>query len=335
MKPGRSRCKRSGCVNACAIETVLGPISPWDLGFCHAHEHLFIAAGYCETVVPSLRIDDYRLTVEELKRYHAAGGMSLVDAQPVGCGRMAHYLVPTSIETRVNIIASTGFHKLEFYPPRHWIHSSSQDELTELFISELTQGMYLDGDHAWPSQRLTARAGVIKVAVGAEGPTKEYIRLLEAAAAAGRATSVPLLCHIEPGKGAIELVEFLATKGVPKESIIICHLDRVADVALSKEVASKGVYLEYDTIGRAKYHSDEDEVNLIRSMVDAGFEDQLLLGLDTTRERLASYGGSIGLDYLKTRFIPKLLGGGLSAECVEKMTVANPAAAFARYDTTT
>lgn len=314
------------------VETILGPISCDDLGFCHAHEHMFIAAGYNETVVASLRIDNYRLTVEELERYRAAGGMSLVDAQPVGCGRMAHCLTRASVETRVNIIASTGFHKLEFYSPNHWIHSSSQDELTELFISELVQGMYSDGDHKWPSQRLAARAGVIKAAIGSQGPSEEYIRLLEAAAAASCATSVPLLCHTEMGEGAIELVKFLRARSVPKTKIIVCHLDRIGDVPLNKEVASTGVYLEYDTIGRFKYHSDEDEIDLIHHMVDAGFEDQLLLGLDTTRERLASYGGGIGLDYLKTSFVPKLLKSGLPAGCIRKMTIDNPAAAFARYE---
>ncbi len=335
MKSGRTMCEVREWTNECSIETVLGSISPQNLGFCQAHEHLFIASGHCETIVPSLRIDDYELTVEEIKRYRDVGGVSLVDAQPIGCGRMVRWLVRASAETKVNIIASTGFHKLEFYPPGHWIRSASQDELTELFINELTQGMYSDGDHEWPSRRFTAKAGVIKVAVGSEGPSDDYLRLLEAAVDASNATSCSLLCHTEPGNGAIELVKFLRANGVPEKSIIICHLDRVIDVRLSKEIASEGVYLEYDTIGRFKYHSDEEEVDLILTMIDAGFEDQLLLGLDTTRERLASYGGSIGLDYLKTRFIPKMLQSGVSVGCLEKMTVVNPAKAFARHDIAT
>jgi predicted metal-dependent phosphotriesterase family hydrolase len=313
------------------IETVLGPMHCDELGFCHSHEHVFIAPGYWETVVPSLRIDDYRLTIEELERYRSSGGLSLVDAQPVGCGRMARYLVYASRETGVNIIASTGFHKLEFYPPGHWIHTASPEQLAELFIGELTLGMYSDGDHVWPSKRLAARAGVIKIAIGAEGLlSSEYQRLLDAAVCAHRETSASLLCHTEMGKDAVELGLWLMASGVKARSIILCHLDRVSDMELSKAAASTGVYLEYDTIARSKYHSDEEEASLICSMVDAGFADQLLMGLDTTRERLSSYGGGIGLDYLKTSFIPLLLSHGLSSKDVQKMMVANPAAAFAR-----
>jgi predicted metal-dependent phosphotriesterase family hydrolase len=322
--------KQSMCTCSRRIETVSGAITPGELGFCQAHEHLFIASGHCETIVSSLRIDDYNLTLRELEHYRNAGGVSLVDAQPVGCGRMAQHLARAAKEAGVNIIASTGFHKLEFYPPGHWIHTTPKESLAELFIGELTKGMHSDGDHAWPSRRLAPKAGVIKVAVGVKGPSDEYERLLDAAAAASCATSSPLLCHTEMGKGAIQLVDFLMSRGVPAKSIILCHLDRTTDVVLNKEAASTGVYLEYDTIGRFKYHSDKEEIDLINFMIDAGFQDQLLLGLDTTRERLTSYGGSIGLDYLWVSFIPQLLNSGVSAECVEKMTVANPAVAFAR-----
>jgi|GEM_PF-5119930 len=46
-----------------AIQTVLGPVS--HLGFCHSHEHLFIARGTPALVNPVLVIDDYELTKQE------------------------------------------------------------------------------------------------------------------------------------------------------------------------------------------------------------------------------------------------------------------------------
>ena len=58
-------------------------------------------------------------------------------------------------------------------------------------------------------------------------------------------------------------------------------------------VAGTGVYIEMDTIGRYKYHSDEEEVRLIRMLLDHGHEDRILLGLDTTRKRMKSYGGDM------------------------------------------
>jgi phosphotriesterase-related protein len=68
-------------------------------------------------------------------------------------------------------------------------------------------------------------------------------------------------------------------------------------------------------------------------MVEAGFAGNLLLGMDVTRERLPSYGGTPGLAFLSESFLPRLeeclgldLGSRASAgEAVEAMMVANPA----------
>lgn len=310
------------------VETVLGPIDARQLGFCQVHEHLFIESGFPETVVSSLRIDDYCLTVAELHAYRKAGGQSLVDAQPVGCGRMARNLSLASEETGVNIIGSTGFHKLVFYPHHHWIHTARCRDLAELFKDELKRGMYCDGNESWPRKQTSSRAGVIKVATDSEGMTAEYRKLFQAAASTGYDTSIPVICHTEMGSGALDQIEFLNKCGIPSDRIIVCHLDRTLDLPYHKEVASTGVFLEYDTIGRPRYHCDEEEIELIISMLEAGFERQLLLSLDTTRERFAAYGGRIGLDYLLDSFIPQLMAGGVSSSTVHMLTVENPAAAL-------
>ena len=88
--------------------------------------------------------------------------------------------------------------------------------------------------------------------------------------------------------------------------------------------------MEFDTIGRFKYHSDEDEAKFIVKLVEEGYEDTILLGLDTTRDRLKSYGGSIGLDYISKNFIPTLKDFGLSDKIIEKFLVTNPAKAFTK-----
>lgn len=91
-----------------------------------------------------------------------------------------------------------------------------------------------------------------------------------------------------------------------------------------------GVYLEFDTVARPKYHSDGYEIKLIQTVCDAGFSDRLLLGLDTTRQRLRSYGdpSAPGLDYIITRFIPQLIGSGIPAGTVDMFMKHNPAGAL-------
>ncbi|MCX7708776.1 MAG: hypothetical protein N2484_02885 [Clostridia bacterium] len=314
------------------IMTVQGAIPASSLGFCHSHEHLFLADGQSAKVHAALRLDDFDHTVEELELFKSIGGRSIVDAQPVGAGRIAGYLAEASIKTGINIIASTGFHKLIFYPQDHWIHTVDEDVLTQLYINELNLGMYTNADFEFPSRKLAFKPGIIKTASDMNGVDAQYKRLFSAAARASVDTGTPILSHTEMGKGALGQIKVFTDYGVPAESIIICHLDRtVEDIGYHLEVAQTGVYLEFDTIGRFKYHSDEAEAEFIVKMVEHGFEDKILIGLDTTRERMKSYGGSLGLDYIKTAFIPLLKEYGLKDETIQKFVIDNPARAFTKY----
>lgn len=311
------------------VKTVKYDMLSSKLGYCQSHEHLFIADGPSARLVPALRIDDFDKTVLELNTYKNFGGVSIVDAQPIGCGRMAESLYKASVSSGINIIASTGFHKLIYYPEEHWIHTMDESKLLYLFKSEIENGMYINCDNALPTDRISAKAGIIKTASDLAGPTGTYRRLFNAAAEASRETGVPILSHIEACKGALEQVQIFNDHGVPLDSIILCHIDRkLDDFAAQFEIAKTGVYLEFDTIGRFKYHSDEEEAAFIVKMVEHGYEDRILLSLDTTRERLKSYGGSIGLDYILTNFIPLLKSYGLSDNMIEKFTISNPAKAF-------
>jgi len=52
--------------------------------------------------------------------------------------------------------------------------------------------------------------------------------------------------------------------------------------------------------------------------------------LDTTRERLKSYGSNIGLDYILAKFIPALKKYGINNDIINKITRKNPAEALTR-----
>ncbi len=96
-------------------------------------------------------------------------------------------------------------------------------------------------------------------------------------------------------------------------------------------VAESGVYLELDTIGRFRYHSDEDEVKMILKLLDKGHEDRILLSLDTTNKRMRHYnGGDLGLDYLQVTFLPMLRKAGVGENIIRKITIANAARALAK-----
>jgi len=311
------------------IQTVRGLVPPERLGFCHSHEHLFLAPGRPSEVNPALCIDDYALTLQELEAFRGIGGEAVVDAQPLGSGRMEAELLRASEESGVHIIASTGFHKLALYRETHWIKRYTTGELREVFAGEVTAGMFTGTDTGEPSARIGSKAGVVKTAVDAERMADSDKRWFEAAAAAARDTGAALLCHIESADQALWLCDFYEARGIPPHRIVICHLDRTLDRPdVHRRLAKRGVYLEYDTIGRYKYHSDEAEAMWIAGMLDAGCEDRLLLGLDTTRSRLRAYGGDIGLTHLSETFLPLLRQYGATEEQVRRMMIDNPAQAY-------
>ena len=315
-------------VNKGMIQSVTGIVEKSKLGYCQCHEHLFISKGESFRLNPALWMDDSEKTVEELKSYRMAGGRSLVDAQPAGCGRMADRLKKASEKSGVKIIASTGFHKLCFYPEKHHIRHSGSNALADMFISEIMEGMFIS-DSGKEASRMESKAGIIKAALDTEGWDGCYGNLFEAVFRASRETGASIMCHVEKGADFPGAVNFFMKNAASPASVIFCHLDRATyDIGLHKEAVKEGFYLEYDTIARPKYHSDEKEIKLISEMAAAGFEKSILLGLDTNRDRLKSYGGKTGLDYIITEFIPGMKSAGIPLKTIENFTVNNPADAL-------
>lgn len=307
------------------VRTVTGDIEAKTLGFCQCHEHLFIERCKSFDISPLLFMDDLDKSSAELELYRSCGGRSLVDAQPGLAGRMAEHLVAASEKTDVKIIAVTGFHKTLFYNDDSYIFRDSVQKISEFYISEVEQGML--SSMSAGATRLACKAGLIKVAVDAGGIHADdtYEKLFEAAACAAVETGATIFCHVEKGADALEILMFFANRGVQPYRIILCHLDRAQyDFAYHKDCLDTGVFLEYDTINRMKYHDDVKEADLICAMVENDFTGQLLLGLDSTRGRLHNYGGDMGLDYLSKTFLPYLVQRGIKQEDCEKMIVANP-----------
>ncbi|MDR3335932.1 MAG: hypothetical protein LBT16_01895, partial [Treponema sp.] len=209
------------------ITTVLGTIPSPELGFCQSHEHLSIAKGYPAAVYPDQCIDDRGKSVEELALYRRAGGEALVDAQPLGCGRDAVILRKISEQSGVRIIASTGFHKMIFYPQGHWIYSINADDLTEIYTAELTRGMFTDGDNKYPETQSSIRSGQIKAALDGGEFSLQYEKLFSAAAEAAKVTGAALMVHVEKGSDPIALSDFLLRRGVSLDRVIFCHMDRM------------------------------------------------------------------------------------------------------------
>ena len=313
------------------VITVRGEIDPGELDFCQPHEHLFTAAGPALRSNPALLIDDEKKTVVDMDSYFRAGGCSVVDAQPVFTGRDARALKRISEKSKVHVIASTGFHNLIYYGENSAFFDLEEEEIADIFTKEISTGMY-DG-HFYPDvpDDLTwtdIRAGQIKTALEADF-TDLHKKLFTAAAMTSLSTGVPVMIHVDRDADPLVLLAFLKSLGLEAERQIYCHLDRaVSDLSVHKKLAYAGAYLEYDTIARPKYHTNEVEIPLILEMLNSGFADRMLMSLDVTGARLKGYGGVPGLDYILKEFIPELQSVGVDEKKINTIFIYNPAKVF-------
>ena len=311
------------------VRTVLGDIDPGRLGVTFAHEHLVIDGGRPVELNPDFLLADVDLMASEVKNAQVAGLQSVVDAMPAGAGRNVEKLAEISTRTGLNIVAPTGLHHERFYPAEHWSERKSVEELADLFIADIAEGIDAN-DYAGAVVRRTGhRAGVIKVAGSEGGPSERDRRIFLAAAHAHRATGAPILTHCERGTGGLEQMELLTDAGVHPQHVILSHADKVTDPAYHHELADTGGILEYDQAFRWS-GPDNPTLELLSTMVEADYGDRIVLGMDAARQGYYRvYGGRPGLAYLLTEFTSMMTRRGLGEDVQRRLFVHNPARAFA------
>ena len=311
------------------VRTVLGDIDPAALGVTYAHEHLVIDGGRPVLMQPDFDLGDVEAMTQEVAAAAALGLRSVVDAMPCDAGRSALKLADLSRRTGVNIVAPTGLHHDRYYGPAHWSHRVSVDELADLFVADIAEGIDAN-DYAGPIvHRTTIRAGVIKVAGSDGGLSSRDLRVFEAAAQAHRRTGAPILTHCEGGKGALEQVRALMDLGVAPGHIALSHVDKIVDRGYHRELLGSGAFGEYD--GSFRWGEQPNgTLQLIAWAVEDGLDDRILLGMDAARRGYYRvHGGSPGLTWLLDGFSTVMAERGLGEDVRHRLFVDDPARAFA------
>jgi predicted metal-dependent phosphotriesterase family hydrolase len=306
------------------VMTVRGPVGASALGVVDAHDHMFLRTP----ALPGDEFDDLDAAIAEATEARESGLRTIVDMTPIGLGRRPDLLRAVADATGLHVIGATGYHRDAHYPDGHWVYDATVDTLADRVLGDLQSGMH-PTDWADPDATLDpACAGAIKAGASYHHASPAERRRLEACAIGSVRGGVPALVHTEIGTFGHEIVDLLIGFGMAPDRIILAHLDRNPDAELHVDIAARGVYLEYDTMGRTKYRPDSDLLNLLERVVAAGHGDRLLLGQDIgRRSMLRAYGGGPGMRYLMERFVPRVrsrIGDGAT----DAILVANPARAF-------
>ena len=302
------------------IRTVLGPISPEQVGICMVHEHLMVDAWDMWPVPNySLIVDDVDLVTEEVQAFRAAGGNSIVDVTNIGLGRDPLALKRISQATGVQIVMGCGWYRERVYPT--YIQEKSADELAALLVAEITNGV--DG------------TGIRPGIIGEIGTERKFItpaqeRVLRAVARAHLQTGAPISTHTTHwGELALEQLDILEEEAVNPRHVIIGHLGDRRDISMLLPIAERGAFLGIDNIGYHDYQKEERRAQNVIELIETGYRSQVLLSMDiATLNDLQSYGGK-GFDYLLLKFIPLLRDLGATDEDVQALLVENPQRALA------
>lgn len=340
------------------IQTVLGPIDPSTLGRTLTHEHIKMDYKCC-LKSPWRKSDAERMTnsdftlanlgwirqnpyshlfnlamgdesfddmVKELNAFKQEGGQSIVEVTTMGISRDVEFLVRAASATGLNIIAGTGYYLDDTLPPG--VKTSSIEELSQTMVKELTEGV----------NGTSIKCGVIGE-IGCSWPLTPIERKsLLAAAVAQSETRAPLIIH--PGRNEespIEIVRILQEAGADIDKTVMSHLDRtVFDQSKLLELASEGIYLEYDLFGievsyyqsnpSVDFMSDAQRIQNIKFLASEGYADKIVIAHDIhTRHRLVKYGGH-GYAHIQVNVIPKMLLRGISQDVIDKIQISNPQA---------
>lgn len=307
------------------VRTVLGDIESSELGFTMAHEHVFMHKGRVNGPETDWSLWRWEPQVQMCKDFKAIGGGCVVEATPrYWDGRDPAGMAAVSKSTGLHIVACTGGMGTGSWNEKtgklndltEELKNQTKEDRAQFFIKEIEEGM--DGTDI--------KAGWIKGYSHYNYITEGCEKNLRGAAIASIKTGAPVHTHTTTGTYALEQIEIVASEGLPLDHFCAAHMDRNPDYGLHKAILETGAYIIYDGPGKAKYYPDEIRINILRKLVEDGFEKQIMLSNDMGKKSHHTvYGYGPGWNWIKERFIPRLLDEGFSQETVDNFMIHNPA----------
>ncbi|MFZ5870643.1 MAG: phosphotriesterase family protein [Actinomycetota bacterium] len=335
--------------------TVTGPVDSSELGVTLTHEHVlndvtswahttssrgwdpqvFAEHPVTEDILWDLRqdpfgnLDNCRLdglddAVEEIARFAALGGRTIVETSGLGAGRDLAGLAEVSRRSGVRIIAGTGYYLESSHPAE--VAGMNREEIARRIVDDVRTGE--DG----------VRPGIIgEIGVSADFTEAER-RSLEGALLAQAETGLPVQVHLPAwfrlGHQVLDTAERL---GVLAERIVLCHMGPSGDdLDYQEQLLARGAWVQYDMIGMEVFYADQgvqcpsDEQNAawLARLVERGHLDQVLISQDIFLKSLLRRHGGPGYGHILQYFVPRLHRHGLDESVTDRLLVDNPRALF-------
>lgn len=302
------------------VQTVRGRVPASDLGRVLPHEHVLVDFVGADRVSPARYDRDavFAAALPHLRRAHELGARTVFECTPNFLGRDVRLLTRLSEATKLHLVTNTGLYGARnniFLPP--YAHVETPAQLAHRWIAEAIDGI----------DDTEIRPGFIKCGVDA-GPSLSAIhrKLVSAAALTHASTGLTIAVHTGRGPG-LQQLDVLRKHRVSPDAFVWVHAQGATDDALLA-AADRGAWLSLDGL---RPNSVTRHLHICRELKQRGHLARILLSHDAGWFDPAKPGGGPFRSYelLFTTFLPLLQQNGFTAAEIDRMTVQNPAQAFA------
>jgi predicted metal-dependent phosphotriesterase family hydrolase len=320
------------------VQTVLGPISPANLGRVLTHEHL-------QSLVPGPWLSggtdggSAGIAASALSGLQDLGFRTVVDLTSYGlAARNVGGLREISALSQLHVIAASAIYVEHLFP--EWALEASLEEIEERFVADAVAGVEDTG----------IRIGILGEQATSIGEiTAQEEKCLRAAARASAETGLALSTHTGHGTMALEQIDIIAAEGADLSRVVIGHLDQ-AELSYVRQVLRSGVTVGFDTFGKqvweygrqpeparmrpgaftkdAYFLPDSMRLAMVAELVADGFANRIVLSMDLTGREISlnpQTHGQHGYSFLGFVVLPGLQALGVPMDALDQMLVENPA----------
>jgi phosphotriesterase-related protein len=304
------------------INTVLGPISPNEMGKTLMHEHIVFGFGgwYAnDTLTPFDSDACIKKTLSVAEKLKGFGVKTVIDATPNDCGRNVEILREVSEKSGLHVICSTGLYSEADGAPGYFkfrlrFTDNDTGELYKLFINEIEKGIGKTG----------IKPGVIKVATGDGFITYYEMTAIKAAVKAHKATGLPIITHT--GGAAtmgVEQTDLLLSEGANPERVVIGHLDGSSDIGYHLAILDKGFSIAFDRLGLPGFTSEESSLACLLGLIGIGKQERIMMSHDNIWFFLGHDAIDPNPVYIFEHVVPRLKRAGITDEMIDSIMTDN------------
>jgi len=311
------------------IQTTTGTATPAELGRTLVHEHVLV--GYpgweLDARAPKFKRDEAMArAVDQMQELQGHGVGTFLDPCPMDLGRDPVFLAELSQKSGMRIICATGMY-FEAEGNTYTFRNLPVEEVTAIFVQEIEQGI---GDTG-------IKAGVIKMATGANQVSEYERKMVTAAARAAKITGVPLISHTQDATCGHDQIDIVTGEGVPAGQLLVGHSDGTPDFEYQKSLADRGSYVGFDRFGISMFQPDEVRVNNIMKLRDAGHLERVMISHDSIVcwlgrpvpyamqfEKLLEMLPDWRSTHIFRKILPQLRERGMSEQEIETILIDNP-----------